>query len=321
MIPFERHSVSLRMYPHALPASGIVDELRTQAALAVASGFDGVMVSEHHGGFAGYLPDPLQQAGWALEAMPRGWAAACPLLLPLRPAALVAEEVAWLAARFPGRVGFGVAAGALQLDFDIAQVPMEGLTARFRDGLAVVAGLLSGREPGLLAGDQAIARCAEHPVPVLSAAMSPAAVRRAAEHGVGIVMDSLSTVGRVRELTDAYRAAGGTASCVLVRRVWLGDPPRDEVARQVDVYRSYASSAAMSHWGEDEEMLTSHDRDALARAVADVMRAGGADALNLRIHVPGVGPEQARDQIERLGREVLPVLRAELEADMDRSRA
>ena len=75
----------------------------------------------------------------------------------------------------------------------------------------------------------------------------------------------------------------------------------------------------MSHWGEDEEMLTSHDGEALARAVADVMRAGGADALNLRIHVPGVGPEQARDQIARLGREVLPVLRADLAADRTRA--
>src|SRR5207248_7780092 len=131
MTPFERHSVSMRMYPHALPASGIIDELRTQAALAVASGFDGVMVSEHHGGFAGYLPNPLQQAGWALEAMPHGWAAACPLLLPLRPAALVAEEVAWLAARFPGRVGLGVAAAALAIDFGVTDMSIDERAARF----------------------------------------------------------------------------------------------------------------------------------------------------------------------------------------------
>ena len=102
--------MSLRLYPHLngeLDAPGIVAELTTQAALAAASGFDGVMTSEHHGGFAGYLPNPLQAAGWCLGEMASGWAAPCPLLLPLRPAALVAEEIAWLDARHPGRVGHG----------------------------------------------------------------------------------------------------------------------------------------------------------------------------------------------------------------------
>src|SRR2546430_11744834 len=110
---FAPGSISFRAYPHAgLDAPAIVAELRAQAALAVTHGFDGVMTSEHHGGFAGYLPNPLQLAGFLLDAMPTGWAAACPLLLPLRPAALVAEEVAWFAARVPPRVGGGGPAGA-----------------------------------------------------------------------------------------------------------------------------------------------------------------------------------------------------------------
>ena len=64
MRPFAPGSVSLRLYPHLdLPsAAAIVDEVRAQAALASASGFEGVMTSEHHGGFAGYLPNPLQVA-------------------------------------------------------------------------------------------------------------------------------------------------------------------------------------------------------------------------------------------------------------------
>ncbi|HWC37795.1 MAG TPA: hypothetical protein VG476_04660, partial [Acidimicrobiales bacterium] len=106
--PLASGTISVRLYPHSdLPASRIVDEMRSQAAIAHEHGFDGVMTSEHHGGLAGYSPNPLQLAGWLLEAMPGGWAAACPLLLPLRPVALVAEEVAWLAARFPDRVGVG----------------------------------------------------------------------------------------------------------------------------------------------------------------------------------------------------------------------
>ncbi|HEY1633193.1 MAG TPA: LLM class flavin-dependent oxidoreductase, partial [Acidimicrobiales bacterium] len=157
--PLARGSVSLRLYPHTeLPATGIVDELRDQAALADRHGFDGVMTSEHHGGFGGYLPNPVQMAGWLLEAMHESWAAPCPLLLPLRPWALVAEELAWLAARFPGRVGLGVAAGSLEDDFTIMGTNKENLVARFAEGLNAVTAALSGRDGGLIAGDVAIKR-------------------------------------------------------------------------------------------------------------------------------------------------------------------
>src|SRR6516225_4426032 len=151
MAPFAPGSVSLRLYPHLdLPAHAIVEEMRGQAALAAEHGFDGVMTAEHHGGFAGYLPNPLQVAGWCLEAMDAGWAAPCPLLLPLRPPAMVAEEIAWLAARFPGRVGLGVASGALPADFEIMHVPMDALAARFTAGFEELVGILDGRAPGVL---------------------------------------------------------------------------------------------------------------------------------------------------------------------------
>src|ERR1700729_2412731 len=117
--PFESGSVSLRLYPHnELGATEVVGEFCAQAKLGLDHGFDGIMTSEHHGGFPGYLPNPLQMATFVLEENPVGWAAACPLLLPLRPTAMVAEEVAWLDARHPGRVGLGVAAGGLRRDFE-----------------------------------------------------------------------------------------------------------------------------------------------------------------------------------------------------------
>ena len=310
--PFAPGSVSLRLYPHnELGAVAIVDELRAQAALAEGHGFDGVMTAEHHGGFAGYLPNPLQVAGWCLEAMDAGWAAPCPLLLPLRPPAMVAEEIAWLAARFPGRVGLGVASGALPADFEIMGLTMHELARRFADGLETVTGMLSGRDAGPLASDPAIAACATDPVPVMSAAMGYTAVRRAAHVGAGILFDSLSAPERCRELIDAYREAGGTAPAILIRRAWVGEPPRDRVDAQVDVYRGYASNAAMEHWKGDQ-YVGENDPGAVVETLVDVLARTGADALNLRVHVPGVTPDQARDQIVRLGSEVLPVLRKSL---------
>jgi alkanesulfonate monooxygenase SsuD/methylene tetrahydromethanopterin reductase-like flavin-dependent oxidoreductase (luciferase family) len=301
----------MRLYPHNdLAAPAVVDEMRAQVVVAAAHGFDGVMTSEHHGGFAGYLPNPLQMAGWLLEATPAGWAAPCPLLLTLRPPALVAEEVAWMAARFPGRVGVGVAAGALDDDFEIMGLTKDGLTARFAAGLAELTALLSGRDAGRLAGDPAIAACAASPVPVLSAAMGFTAVRRAAAVGAGLIFDSLSSAERCRQLSDAYREAGGSGSCVLIRRAWLGPPPRQLVEQQLDVYRSYSSPAAMSHW-EGEQLVSSSDPAEVAGRLAAALDAAGTDCLNLRVHVPGVSPSAAREQIERLGAEVVPLLRKE----------
>jgi alkanesulfonate monooxygenase SsuD/methylene tetrahydromethanopterin reductase-like flavin-dependent oxidoreductase (luciferase family) len=300
-------SVSLRLYPHNdLPASDVVAELRAQAALAAEHGFDGVMVSEHHGGFAGYLPNPIQTAGFLLDAVPAPtWAAPCPLLLPLRPAPLVVEEIAWLAARFPGRVGVGLAAGALKDDFVRLGVPHDDLTRRFADGLRVVADALSGREGGSIDGDPAVVRCRHHPVPVLSAAMGFTAVRRAAAHDVGLLFDSLSTPARIRELTDAYRAAGGRRACVLVRRAWVGAPPNDLFDAQVDVSRSYSPAEAQARWKGDQVL-------GAADAIADAARDAGCDAVNLRIHVPGVSPSAARDQIAALGETVVTALRSRL---------
>jgi len=308
--PLAPGSLSLRLYPHDdLPAPAVVDELRAQAALGADAGFDGVMTSEHHGGFAGYLPNPLQAAGWCLESMADGWAAPCPLLLPLRPPALVAEEVAWLAARFPARVGVGVAAGALPVDFEVMGVSMDDLTAHFTASLEALVRVLDGSDPGVLADDPAIKACAEQPIPLVSAAMGVTAVRRAARLGIGILFDSLSTPERCRELSDAYRAAGGTGACVLIRRAWVGEPPGERVERQLDVYRSYAAAGAQAHW-EGEQLVAALDAREVADGLADVARRAGADAVNLRVHVPGVPPDAAREQIGRLADVIGPLRQA-----------
>ena len=140
-----------------------------------------------------------------------------------------------------------------------------------------MAGALGGTDPGRLAADPAIARCREHPVPLVSAAMSATAVRRAAGHRMGIVFDSLSAPGRIRALVDAYRSAGGAGPAILIRRVWVGSAPADEMGRQVDVYRGYAAAGAQSHWGADE-LVAGPDAGAVADELLDVAARAGADA-------------------------------------------
>lgn len=311
-VPFEHGSVSIRLYPHNdLDAPGIVEELCAQARQALTSGFDGVMTSEHHGGVGGYLPNPLQMAGFVLEESPEGWAAPCPLLLPLRPTALVAEEIAWLAARHPGRVGLGVASGAMPLDFTVMGLDVADAVPRFKAELQAVVDMLSGRNLNGLEADRALQRCRAHSVPVLSAAVSPAAARRAARCGAGILLEGMSAPTRLTELCAAYAEAGGTMPRVLIRRVWLGRPLEELVGRQ---RAFYATGAANPSPMPDDQTISTPDPVEMAETLADLVRTTDADALNLRIHLPGISPAEVRDQIAGLAADVLPALRHRLAA-------
>jgi alkanesulfonate monooxygenase SsuD/methylene tetrahydromethanopterin reductase-like flavin-dependent oxidoreductase (luciferase family) len=308
--PFAPGSISLRLYPHnELPASEVIAEFCAQAQLALSHGFDGIMTSEHHGGFPGYLPNPLQMASFVLEETALGWAAACPLLLPLRPTALVAEEVAWLAARHPARVGLGVASGALPLDFEVMGVPIASAVTSFTAELPRLVDLLRGRDLRELGQDPALGRCARHPVPVLSAAASTTAARRAAASGAGILMEGMSGVERLARICSAHDEAGGHGSKVLIRRVWLGEPSPILVDRQRKVYESYGGGAGA--FGADQT-VSGHDPDEVAGRLHEILTMTGADALNLRVHLPGMLPSEVREQIVRVGNAVVPPLRARL---------
>lgn len=309
--PLAAGSVSLRLYPHDTDAVEQLRLIRAQASRAVDVGYDGVMVSEHHADFPGYLPNPVQLAGFLLDSMATGWSAPCPLLLPMKPYALIAEDLAWLDAAYPGRVGAGFAAGALPVDFELAEVPFDEIVARFKDALPRVVAALQGQDDTPLAADRAIARTAGEPMPMVVAAQSPGAVRRAARLGLGILYDSLQTAEVTARLSDAYIEAGGTGARIAIRRVWIGDPPNDEMAAQMAHYRSYAPESAMKNWDGDQLIAAPSAREAADR-LGDFLDTAGCDTVNVRIHVKGLTPGQVDDQLSQHGGEFLDTLRGRL---------
>jgi hypothetical protein len=115
-------------------------------------------------------------------------------------------------------------------------------------------------------------------VTVISTALSPGAVRRAARAGAGIVYDGASPVERLGELSAAYREAGGDRPIVLIRRVWLGDPPREAFDRQTEVYRSYSSASAQQHW-RDNGFLCRDDPAELAADLSAALASAGASCV------------------------------------------
>jgi hypothetical protein len=159
---------------------------------------------------------------------------------------------------------------------------------------------------GELAGDPALAACRDNPIPVLSAAVSVRAATRAAQCGAGILMEGMSSADRLKTLTGAFDLAGGRGSKVLIRRVWLGDVETELVGRQRAVYDSY--SDAKIRFGDDQTIASSEPAEVVAR-LCELIEMTNSDALNLRVHLPGMPPEAVREQIEALGTEVVGPLR------------
>jgi len=316
--PFQRGSVAVLLAPHDLPVTQVVEAMLDDARLVDGAGFDGFLISEHHAGLPGYIPNPLQFLGWALGETPQAWGAPCPLLLPLRPTGIVAEEAAWLAVRFPTRVGIGVAVGAAPADFEIAGVPFDERSPRYRVALGELVRALNGAASGALANDTAVRQCRDDPVPVVSATTTKFGVRLAAAAGAGIMLDGLSPLSWSIELADAYRDAGGPGPVVLSRRAWFGEAPSSAAADDVARYQAFTPTATHDRITADDSMITHRDADELAARLVAARDAARADCLSLRINMPGIGPAAVREQIVRFGAEILPRLRGDdagLDAD------
>ena len=306
--PFAPGSVSIRLYPHnELPADAIVSELCAQAGLALDSGFDGVMTSEHHGGFAGYMAQPLQMASFVLESHATGWAAAAPLLLPLRSTALVAEEVAWLQARHPGRVGLGVAAGALPQDFTAAGVGQADAVDRFKSELPRLVAMLRGRGSGRARRGPGAAGLPTSSGPRAQRGRVRCRRRSSGPLRGGDPDGGHVDAGETRPLDPSLRRGRGHG-------LQGPDPPGLAGPPALRTDRQPTGRLRELRPGLELVLVTTRPSRPMSRtswrsALPHTAREVGADALNLRVQLPGMSPEQVREQIERIGSTVVASLR------------
>ena len=98
------------------------------------------------------------------------------------------------------------------------------------------------------------------------------------------------------------------APTILIRRVWIGDPPTEQMSAQMDHYRSYAPAGALKNWADDS-LVHGADGAEAAEALHAVLRDSDADTVNVRIHVKGLHPGQVDEQLDRHRDELLPRLR------------
>ena len=124
------------------------------------------------------------------------------------------------------------------------------------------------------------------------------------------MLDGFSPLPTSIALADAYRAAGGVGPVVLSRRVWLGDAPSVVAQEDLARYRDFTDNDRHDRMQAGDSMLADHDPERLAQRLHEARLATDAYCLSLRMNLPGMDPAAVRDQIERLGEEVLPTLRS-----------
>jgi alkanesulfonate monooxygenase SsuD/methylene tetrahydromethanopterin reductase-like flavin-dependent oxidoreductase (luciferase family) len=202
------------------------------------------------------------------------------LILPLRPAAWVAKQVASLQYVSGGRVllGVGVGGDRHEASWAAAGVPRQERGRRADAALRVLPALISGR-PACLPGGAEVRLAPPAPVPpILVGGMSGAALRRAAEHGDGwFAMQAAVPPDALARLAGLAAGRGRptpevTASMMVALR---GDPALPDaatLARQLaDPDGPFGIPAERV-----PELLVTGDPDDIAARLADSARSGAA---------------------------------------------
>jgi alkanesulfonate monooxygenase SsuD/methylene tetrahydromethanopterin reductase-like flavin-dependent oxidoreductase (luciferase family) len=291
--------------PHVsvvLPAMGTAGQpgdpghIVATARAAEQLGFDGIWVGDHI-----HHPRPMMESLVALcfaaahtQRIAVEWSV---LQIAMRRLPVIAKQIATLACFAPGRVAVGIGVGGeYAQEWDIVGVPRAERGRRTDIAVAQLRAALSGTDatfPGL--GALRLDPVPPKRVPLFFGGRRPPALRRAAEYGDGWIgwLHSPAGFTAVREAVRQQRADLGRSGLF-----WYGI--------QVPVL--------FARTGQRSDVPTPRDseRYAVTGSPGDVVRrlheywSAGADRFKLNI----VDTAPGLDQLEILGREVLPELRS-----------
>jgi alkanesulfonate monooxygenase SsuD/methylene tetrahydromethanopterin reductase-like flavin-dependent oxidoreductase (luciferase family) len=290
-----------------------------------AHGCVAVAVSEHHGSPDGYLPSPLVLAAAIAARTRRLPIQIAALILPLHDPIELAEQMAVLDLLSGGRVSYVLATGYRQEEYAMLGRDFRSRGRRMDACLEALRRAFSG-EPFEFEGRPV--RVLPRPAtpggpPCLLGGGSPAAVRRAARFGLGMLTQggdpSLAALYR-EECARHGRAPGlfidpppGTVTSAFVAEdpdsAWERIGPY--LLHDARMYASWLSGAAAVSRSGAESVAELRAQAGPYRiftpeeAVAHVRRSG---VLLLQPLCGGLPPELAWEHLELVGKRVLPAL-------------
>jgi alkanesulfonate monooxygenase SsuD/methylene tetrahydromethanopterin reductase-like flavin-dependent oxidoreductase (luciferase family) len=301
------------------------------ARVAERSGVDSLWVTEHHFAQDGYCPAPLlalAALASVTEAVTLGtWV----LLLALRHPVQVAEEAAFVDNLSGGRVVLGAGAGYRAQEFAGLGVDLHRLRRLMDEKLEVL--LRALREPGpfdfhgelLDLEGVAVTPRPLGPLPVLVGSTTAAADARAVRLGA----DGLAvrpTGDRYQALLAACRAAGRDAGSLrfgMYSYVHIAEDPErgwelvgPHVAYGRGEVEGWFKTSGVNIFpaGLRESVAVGSPAEVAARLAARLRKNPEAIPEHLVLHLlhPGLPFEVCLEQVERLGREVIPLLRKQM---------
>ena len=319
---------------------GKIQESVEQVRAAREAGFDLICAGQH------YLSAPYQMsttlpllARLAAEAGEMEVAATV-ILVPLHNPVELAESVATMDAICGGRFIFGVGLGYRDEEFTAFGVERGDRVGRLREALEVMKLLWTEEEvefkgkfyrvPRVLPSTRPVQK--PHP-PIWIAANNDVAIRRAARWGYAWLVNPHATVPMVADQLSQYRTALQQANqpmpqvLPMMRELYVAQD-RETAYLESQPYLE-AKYAAYASWGQDkalpgEESFTVPYRD-LARdrfllgspddVVQEILRYGddlGVNYLIFRMQWPGMAHQQLLKEIDIMGREVIPRVKAVL---------
>lgn len=323
--------------PSSVPPAQQFDDVRRIVAAAQQAGMTYIAIGQHflYGDLRWLQPVPLL-ARLAAEC-DRGTRLATQIMIaPLYHPVLLAEELATLDVVTEGRLVFGAGIGYRPEEFEYLGVPFKERAARTDEILELLVKLWTQDEVThsgrfwQLEGVKPHLRPVQDPhPPIWVGAQSVAGARRAGRFGDAFPVTPEATYDEIEErfaaVREGFAARGKPFGPQPVRRNVLVADSRDEALIEYarvskGKYLSYASKG-MKYAGDaetlDRDFLTTVAQHAVvgtdAQVVAeltDLCTRFPVDPLLLRPQWPSMSAEETIAAIERLGREVVPAIRA-----------
>jgi alkanesulfonate monooxygenase SsuD/methylene tetrahydromethanopterin reductase-like flavin-dependent oxidoreductase (luciferase family) len=298
----------------AAPANAAVlyGELQDDARLVEELGFHSLWLSEHHFWYDGWCPALLVAGASALGATSHLHVGTGVFLLPLHEPERVAAAVRALEQLAPGRFELGAGIGYRDPELDGFGISRRQRGRRTDHALDVLADVWQG------------------PPRIWIGGIAERSLRRAAERGLGLFLPSSMRPAQLRAVIEQARETAEQAGVELgrvgvLKDTWLIGAGDDEagVARGLaEQTREYAGSWWLldGRLGFDvPELLDAQMRrsaetalvgtpDVLLEGIAE-LEAVGVDLVVLQVRLDAAR-HGYRDQLRRLGAEVLPAVGA-----------
>ena len=317
--------------------SELYDEVLEITRTIEDAGLDSAWVSEHHFTEDGYLSGTMPTLGAMAAATDDVEIGTCIALGPLYDPIRLAEDAATVDLLADDRLTLGLAIGSNPREFDVFGVPREERAERLAD---LVAFLRNAWSEGDLNYDSEFhdiptdVPITPSPVgndaPIMLGGAARPAVRRAARTADAWCAPSSLSIGGVKKRVEDIRSVreeegiDGDFTFYVLQHGWVGDSREEAWKTMKDGYLYIQRRYAEIFSGEPVDELDEERKQELKdqaifgtpEQVVDKLDTyrealGGGDDVHFifRTYHPGVGTDEMRECIHRLGDEVAPELR------------